>query len=299
MKMGSPPPQKNNNTGKQPSRPLPAVAAANSPLSRLPRVSPGPAAAAAIILCSLRGPAAAIAAGFGEEAAAGVKRLQGPGEGHGSGERGDGGRGKGSIFKWGGESEGGGGSRAARRRQAQAEPRFSPLDRLVAAARPPASQASPPTPPQQRPPHRPSLGPRFFSRSVSVSFLPSFLLCSFLFSSYRLQAAPSLLSFAPRLSPQFYSLPHVTHRVKLHLRRVTHITHTRSPLSGSPSPGDRQAGSSSGRLRGASQGSKRRRACLGPPPPPPPPRLCALSAPSLLAAYGNSRAALTEMPEGG
>lgn len=48
------------------------------------------------------------------------------------------------------------------------------------------------------------------------------------------QAAPSLLSFAPRISPQFYSLPHVTHRVKLHLRRVTH-THRRSQ------PGDRQA----------------------------------------------------------
>lgn len=48
------------------------------------------------------------------------------------------------------------------------------------------------------------------------------------------QAAPSLLSFAPGISPQFYSLPHVTHRVKLHLRRVTH-THRRSQ------PGDRQA----------------------------------------------------------
>lgn len=40
------------------------------------------------------------------------------------------------------------------------------------------------------------------------------------------QAPPSLLSFTARISLEFYSLPHVTHRVKLHLRRVTH-----SPLS--------------------------------------------------------------------
>lgn len=127
--------------------------------------------------------------------------------------------------------------------------------------------------------------PCFSSRAVSR--LPSF---SLLFSSYRLQAAPSLLSFAPRLSPQFYSLPHVTHRVKLHLRRVTHITHTRSLRLSQPR---RQAGSS-GRLRGRERsqpGSKRRRACLGSPPPPPRarplPPLCARKEPN--GPHGNAR----------
>ncbi|XP_020930395.1 uncharacterized protein LOC102167165 [Sus scrofa] len=46
---------------------------------------------------------------------------------------------------------------------------------------------------------------------------------------------PSLLSFAARISLEFYSLPHVTHRVKLHLRRVTH-QHSASPSR----PGHRQ-----------------------------------------------------------
>lgn len=49
------------------------------------------------------------------------------------------------------------------------------------------------------------------------------------------QAPPSLLSFAARISLEFYSLPHVTHRVKLHLRRVTH-QHSASPSR----PGHRQ-----------------------------------------------------------
>lgn len=49
------------------------------------------------------------------------------------------------------------------------------------------------------------------------------------------QAPPSLLSFAARISLEFYSLPHVTHRVKLHLRRVTH-QHSASPCR----PGHRQ-----------------------------------------------------------
>ena len=44
-----------------------------------------------------------------------------------------------------------------------------------------------------------------------------------------------LLSFAARISLEFYSLPHVTHRVKLHLRRVTH-QHSASPSR----PGHRQ-----------------------------------------------------------
>ncbi|XP_072477614.1 uncharacterized protein [Notamacropus eugenii] len=48
-------------------------------------------------------------------------------------------------------------------------------------------------------------------------------------------APPSLLSFAARISLEFYSLPHVTHRVKLHLRRVTH-QHSASPSR----PGHRQ-----------------------------------------------------------
>lgn len=72
------------------------------------------------------------------------------------------------------------------------------------------------------------------------------------------QAAPSLLSFAPRISPQFYSLPHVTHRVKLHLRRVTH-THTGapSPATGRQRPTEERQPGSKRRARRGPHGKRR------------------------------------------
>lgn len=77
-------------------------------------------------------------------------------------------------------------------------------------------------------------------------------------SSYRLRAAPSLLSFAPGISPQFYSLPHVTHRVKLHLRRVTH-THTGapSPATGRQRPTEERQPGSKRRARRGPHGNRR------------------------------------------
>lgn len=125
------------------------------------------------------------------------------------------------------------------------------LGSIFEAGAPPAGGARPGPrvpPPAGRPgPRRapfPSLPP------APVRWAPS--------SSYRLRAAPSLLSFAPGISPQFYSLPHVTHRVKLHLRRVTH-THTGapSPATGRQRPTEERQPGSKRRARRGPHGNRR------------------------------------------
>lgn len=93
------------------------------------------------------------------------------------------------------------------------------------------------------------------------------------------QAPPSLLSFAARISLEFYSLPHVTHRVKLHLRRVTH-QHSASPSrpghrqqqpppTEEPQPGSQPAPPSAECAAAAHGNSRSRSGAVRAAPPPP------------------------------